>query len=164
MQQIKAQKAKEKKDAAEEKRKKEKARGKRPVEKPDDDEESQFSSPPISPPPKQISKSLMIQNNTSRSNHLSQIFRDYSREILPKISVARRESEMTPVPDFDPIPNEEDSISFSGTDESESIETQSNPFSQEEIDDNQSDLPEVMATPGVKVEEPSDEDMTEAEP
>ncbi|XP_040963957.1 uncharacterized protein [Gossypium hirsutum] len=162
-QQIKAQKEEEKRKAAEEK-KREKARGKRPVEK-QEDEESQFSSPPTSPPPKLMSKSLMMQNDKNPSNPLTGFLKDYSHKILPKISVAERhESETTPVPDWEHIPEEEDSVSFSGE-----SEKSANPYDSESIGETNNsseegikDLPKVMATPSVKVEEPSDEEMNEA--
>ncbi|KAK8283761.1 hypothetical protein V6Z12_D08G115900 [Gossypium hirsutum] len=85
--------------------------------------------------------------------------KDYSQKILPKISVAERhESETTPATE------EDDLVSSSGE-----SERSANPYDSESIGETNNsseegieDLPEVMATPGVKVEEPSDEEMTEA--
>ncbi|XP_040964598.1 uncharacterized protein [Gossypium hirsutum] len=148
--QIKAQKEEEKQKATEEKKKKEKALGKRPVEKQEDEQESPYSSPSSSPP-RQISKSLMMQQEeqSQPSNPLTTFLRDYSREVLPKISVLHEPE----------IPSNTPANSSETESVSEDSETSENHDFSEEV----SDSPlEIMATSsGIKVEEASEEEMTE---
>lgn len=89
------------------------------------------------------------------SNPLTRFLRDYSHNILPKISVLRQQSEKTPVPDFpeESVFSSEESESL---DNSESPDDESNDLSEERTTENREELPDVMATLGVKVEEVSE--------